>query len=135
MSGYIHPERESFVFRVFVIDADNNIRMVVVDPGNGNVLLSQQIAPNPTNRIIENKTRFITSAIDGNDNQLTNNGTTTSRSITFHFEQQAGADFFRCEIDNQIKSCTSPLTLSNLTIGGHLFRIYIYHTSGLMEKS
>jgi hypothetical protein len=60
---------------------------------------------NQTNTIFENKTRCVViySAIDGNGNQLTNNGTTTSRSITFQFRfyPEGGVADFLCGIDNQ----------------------------------
>jgi hypothetical protein len=70
---------------------------------------------------------FITSAIDGNGNQLTNNGTTTSSSITFQFKKRAGTDFFLCGIDNQsAKGCTSSFQLNNLTMGDHIFILEPY---------
>lgn len=93
---------------------------------NQNLTGINTIEPNPANMTIENKTRqsFITSAIDGNGNQLTNNGTTNSRSVTFNFEKPHIGSYFACAIDNQsITTCTSPIRLINLTLGDHLFEI------------
>ncbi len=44
LAAFIHPEREYIVYNVFSLDANNNPHKVIVDPGNGNILTSQQIS-------------------------------------------------------------------------------------------
>lgn len=43
IAGSIQQERGFLVYRVFVIDANNTIHTVLIDPGNGKVLSSQQL--------------------------------------------------------------------------------------------
>jgi hypothetical protein len=43
ISASMPAERESLVYRVFVVGIENNIHMVVLDPREGNVLFSQQM--------------------------------------------------------------------------------------------
>jgi uncharacterized membrane protein YkoI len=38
VAAFIHPERGFLVYNVFVLDSNNNIHRVIVDPGNGTVL-------------------------------------------------------------------------------------------------
>jgi hypothetical protein len=45
ITASVGTERGFYVYTVLVIDTDNNIHRVMVDPGNGNVLLSEQIPP------------------------------------------------------------------------------------------
>ena len=44
LAAFIHPEREYIVYNVFSLDANNNPHKVIVDPGNGNILTSQQMS-------------------------------------------------------------------------------------------
>ena len=44
LAAFIHPEREYIVYNVFSLDANNNPHKVIVDPGNGNILSSQQMS-------------------------------------------------------------------------------------------
>jgi len=44
LAAFIHPEREYIVYNVFSLDANNNPHKVIVDPGNGNILASQQMS-------------------------------------------------------------------------------------------
>jgi hypothetical protein len=42
VAAFIHPERGFLVYNVFVLDPNNNIHRVIVDPGNGKILSNQQ---------------------------------------------------------------------------------------------
>jgi len=44
LAAFIHPEREFIVYNVFAIDVNNIPHKVIVDPGNGNILSSQQMS-------------------------------------------------------------------------------------------
>jgi hypothetical protein len=44
VAAFIHPERGFLVYNVFVLDSNNNIHRVIVDPGNGKVLFNQQMS-------------------------------------------------------------------------------------------
>ena len=44
LAAFIHPEREYIVYNVYALDANNNPHKVIVDPGNGNILTSQQMS-------------------------------------------------------------------------------------------
>jgi hypothetical protein len=44
LAAFIHPERESLVYNVFALDSNNTAHKVTVDPGNGNILSSQQMS-------------------------------------------------------------------------------------------
>jgi hypothetical protein len=41
VAAFIHPERGFIVYDVLVLDSNNNIHRVIVDPGNGKVLSTQ----------------------------------------------------------------------------------------------
>jgi hypothetical protein len=44
IAAFIHPEKEFIVYDVFAIDSNNIPHKVVVDPGNGNILSTQQMS-------------------------------------------------------------------------------------------
>jgi hypothetical protein len=44
VAAFIHPENGFLVYNVFVLDPNNNIHRVIVDPGNGRVLSNQQMS-------------------------------------------------------------------------------------------
>ena len=41
VAAFIHPERGFLVYIVYVLDPNNNIHKVIIDPGNGKVLFNQ----------------------------------------------------------------------------------------------
>src|SRR4029453_14812449 len=71
----------------------------------------------------------IISAIDGNNNTISNNGISKSTSIIFTFSGTdtggVGVNHLQCNIDNsKYVPCTSPFTFSNLLIDGtHTFKV------------
>jgi uncharacterized membrane protein YkoI len=44
VAAFIHPERGFLVYDVFVLDTNNNVHRVIVDPGNGKVLSNQSMS-------------------------------------------------------------------------------------------
>ena len=42
--AFIHPERGFLVYDVFILDTNNNVHRVIVDPGNGKVLSNQPMS-------------------------------------------------------------------------------------------
>ncbi len=44
VAAFIHPERGFLVYDVFVLDTNDNIHRVIVDPGNGKVLFNQPMS-------------------------------------------------------------------------------------------
>jgi hypothetical protein len=44
VAAFIHPENGFLVYNVFVLDPNNNIHRVIVDPGNGKVLSNQRMS-------------------------------------------------------------------------------------------
>jgi hypothetical protein len=44
VAAFIHPENGFLVYDIFVLDSNNNIHKVIVDPGNGKVLSKQQMS-------------------------------------------------------------------------------------------
>jgi hypothetical protein len=44
VAAFIHPENGFLVYSVFVLDPNNNIHKVIIDPGNGKVLSNQQMS-------------------------------------------------------------------------------------------
>lgn len=44
VAAFIHPENGFLVYDVFVLDPNNNIHRVIVDPGNGKVLSNQPMS-------------------------------------------------------------------------------------------
>ena len=44
VAAFIHPERGFLVYDVFVLDSNDNIHRVIVDPGNGKVLSNQPMS-------------------------------------------------------------------------------------------
>jgi hypothetical protein len=44
VAAFIHPENGFLVYDVLVLDSNNNIHKVIVDPGNGRVLSNQQMS-------------------------------------------------------------------------------------------
>ncbi len=44
LAAFIHPEKEFIVYNVFAIDSNNVAHKVIVDPGNGDILSSQQMS-------------------------------------------------------------------------------------------
>ena len=41
VAAFIHPERGFLVYDVFVLDSNDNVHRIIVDPGNGKVLSNQ----------------------------------------------------------------------------------------------
>ena len=52
LASSLHSDRGFLDYRVFVMGANNTVYMVSVDPGNGKVLLTQQIPSGLVNSII-----------------------------------------------------------------------------------
>jgi cell division septation protein DedD len=103
----------------------------------------------------------ITSAVDGNNSPVQNDGTTTSNSVTFTFEfvgvrvgttdnnpsvvapgvtsggttATTGIAGFQCTLDNSptASSCTSPITIHNLGAGNHIFQARAVDMAGNRE--
>jgi uncharacterized membrane protein YkoI len=44
VAAFIHPERGFLVYNVFILDTNDNIHRVIVDPGNGKVLSNQPMS-------------------------------------------------------------------------------------------
>jgi hypothetical protein len=44
LAAFIHPDKGFIVYQIFALDANNNIHKIVVDPGNGRILSSQQMS-------------------------------------------------------------------------------------------
>ena len=44
MAAFIHPERGFLVYDVFVLDSNDNVHRILVDPGNGKVLSNQPMS-------------------------------------------------------------------------------------------
>jgi hypothetical protein len=44
VAAFIHPERGFLVYDVFVLDTNNTVHRVIVDPGNGKVLSNQPMS-------------------------------------------------------------------------------------------
>jgi hypothetical protein len=44
VAAFIHPERGFLVYDVFVLDTNDNVHRVIVDPGNGKVLSNQPMS-------------------------------------------------------------------------------------------
>jgi hypothetical protein len=44
VAAFIHPEGGFLVYDVYVLDSNNNIHRVIVDPGNGKILSSQRMS-------------------------------------------------------------------------------------------
>ena len=44
LAAFIHPYKGFIVYEVFTLDSSNNIHRVIVDPGNGKVLSSEQMS-------------------------------------------------------------------------------------------
>jgi hypothetical protein len=44
VAAFIHPENGFLVYNVFVLDPNNNIHRVIIDPGNGKILSNQQMS-------------------------------------------------------------------------------------------
>jgi uncharacterized membrane protein YkoI len=44
VAAFIHPDGGFLVYNVFVMNGNNNIHKVIVDPGNGKVLSNQQMS-------------------------------------------------------------------------------------------
>ncbi|MGB7936382.1 MAG: Ig-like domain-containing protein, partial [Nitrososphaeraceae archaeon] len=69
----------------------------------------------------------ITSAIDGNRNNVTAGGNTSSTSMNFAFsgtDRGSGIDHFECSIDGApFDICASPILFSNLADGSHALEV------------
>ena len=76
-------------------------------------------------------TTSIISAVDGNNNTISNNGKSESSSIKFSFAGNdtggVGIDNHQCNIDNSIYvAYTSPFTFPNLLKdGSHTFTVFV----------
>src|SRR5919106_2270760 len=73
-------------------------------------------------------TTSIVSAVDGNNNTISNNGNSESTSIKFAFngtDNGVGVDHLECNIDNsRYVACTSPFEFENLVADGtHKFSV------------
>ena len=69
----------------------------------------------------------ITSAIDGNRNNVTAGGNTTSTSMAFAFsgtDMGTGVNHFECSIDGaSFTTCTSPVQFNSLPDGSHTLKV------------
>lgn len=54
-------------------------------------------------------------------------GGVTTADATFSFESVEPGAEFRCSLDGQLSSCSSPLVLTGLTDGAHTFSVYDEH--------
>jgi UDP-3-O-[3-hydroxymyristoyl] glucosamine N-acyltransferase len=71
------------------------------------------------------------SAVDQEDAEVVDGGTTTSTSITFTFQATPDAVGFNCRLDDQAPaSCTSPWTLTNVGDGLHRFMVTAFDAAG-----
>jgi hypothetical protein len=80
----------------------------------------------------------INSRIDGNNNPVINNGTTTSNSITFSFSGTPSSDInnLECSIDgSNFITCSSPTQFSNLTESVHTFRVRAVDALGNVDQT
>jgi hypothetical protein len=44
LAAFIHPDKGFVVYNIFALDSNNNVHKVIVDPGNGKILSSQQMS-------------------------------------------------------------------------------------------
>jgi hypothetical protein len=74
---------------------------------------------------------IITSAIDGNNVNVQNGGSTISGQITFTFTNSSGnATGFQCSLDSStFSACFSPVTYQTLSNGGHTFQVMAVNAS------
>ncbi|MBI5912998.1 hypothetical protein HY839_00990 [Candidatus Azambacteria bacterium] len=80
----------------------------------------------------------IISTIDGENNSIVNNGTTTSDSITLTFggSDNVGIAGFECGFDNgTFISCVNPITLTNLSRDFHIFQVRAKDTTGNIDPT
>ncbi|HJU78520.1 MAG TPA: Ig-like domain-containing protein, partial [Nitrososphaeraceae archaeon] len=86
-------------------------------------------------------TTSISSAVDGNNNTISNNGNSGSRSIKFDFSGTdtagVGVDHLECSIDNsKYVECTSPFEFQNLMKEGtHTFNVISADRAGNIDSS
>jgi hypothetical protein len=86
-------------------------------------------------------TTSITSAVDGNNSTLSNNGKSNSTSIKFSFDGNdtggVGIHNHQCNIDNsQYVACTSPFIFPNLLKdGSHTFTVFSEDNAGNKDSS
>ena len=81
---------------------------------------------------------IISSAVDGKNSLVTNNGTTTSDSITFTFNgtDNVGVVSFECSLDNlAFSACTSSKTYPNLSAGDHVFKVRAKDVAGNVDPT
>ncbi|HEY6535572.1 MAG TPA: hypothetical protein VIY08_07210, partial [Candidatus Nitrosocosmicus sp.] len=81
----------------------------------------------------------ITSATDGNNNPIQNDGSTTSTSITFNVQATAGTNplaGFQCGLDNgPFSSCNVPITYNSLAPGQHTFKVQAVDSQGNVDPN
>jgi YVTN family beta-propeller protein len=100
---------------------------IAFNANNGNMYVTNAEAG--TVSVIQTSTftdTTITSAIDGNNNRITGDGTgsTVSNRITFTFNSTVPSSTFECSIDaSAFSGCTSPKTYQKIATGGHTFRV------------
>ena len=44
VAAFIHPDKGSIIYDIFALDSNNNVHKVIVDPGNGKILSSEQMS-------------------------------------------------------------------------------------------
>jgi hypothetical protein len=44
VAAFIHPNKGFIVYDIFALDSNNNVHKIVVDPGNGKILFSEQMS-------------------------------------------------------------------------------------------
>ncbi len=81
----------------------------------------------------------ITSATDGNNNPVSNSGSTISASITFTVQATQGTNpiaGFQCTLDNgPVSNCSSPITYSSLSPGSHTFKVQAVDSQGNVDPT
>jgi hypothetical protein len=60
---------------------------------------------------------------------------TTDRTPTFRFSANVAGSSFECKIDGRpLRRCKSPLTLSRLSYGGHVFKVRAVSPQGVKSR-
>jgi YVTN family beta-propeller protein len=99
---------------------------IAYDPLNGNLYVSDIItnSVHVVSTVSNSLDTIITSAIDGSNIPINSGDSTVSNKITFTFKGNGNVVGFECSIDNSAFSrCSSPISISSLNAGNHVFRV------------